>query len=103
MIKTEKRFPGSFSEKDIIFNKNIIEKCNTITLEEINLRIKDCNKEMIDIYQNKYIDLLKLTGATFDIINSETQRKADDILCFSLIRKPSRNDDDINKNNISKP
>lgn len=87
MLEIEETHPGSFSEEDITFNKELLEKIKTINYKSINLKISQNNKKYIESYENKYRALLRLVGSTFDALNSETQQKADSMLSFSLWRK----------------
>ena len=87
MLEVEETHPGSFSEEDITFNKELLEKIKTINYKSINLKISQNNKKYIESYENKYRALLRLVGSTFDALNSETQQKADSMLSFSLWRK----------------
>lgn len=80
MLKLEKDCPGSFSNEDITFNENIIQKCENISYEKIDNQIEQLNGEFIKVYQENYRSLLKLTGSTFEMVAIETHNQADDIL-----------------------
>ena len=82
MLSIEKERPGSFSKKNITFNKDILEKTKTISHERINRQITQLNTEFIQAYEEKYRSLLQLTGSTFETIAVETQRQADSMLSF---------------------
>ena len=47
MLSIEKERPGSFSKKNITFNKDILEKTKTISHESINRQITQLNTEFI--------------------------------------------------------
>lgn len=82
MLSIEKERPGSFSKENIAFNKDILEKTQTISHESINRQITQLNTEFIQAYEEKYRALLQLTGSTFETIAIETQRQADSMLSF---------------------
>ena len=83
MMEVEKEHPGTFSEEDLTFNEDIIKKIREINYENINLNISKLNEKFIYEYETKYRVLLQLVGSTFNEINLETQRRADEILLFS--------------------
>lgn len=87
ILKLEEERPGSFSTEDIAFNMEIVKKCESTSYEEINQKIKQINSEFIESYEEKYKELLQLTGATFEMISAETQKYADSILSFSHQRQ----------------
>lgn len=87
LLKTEKEHPGFLSQDDIAFNKEIIDKCQSINYENINQNIAQINAELIQLYEDNYKALLQLTGTTFEMISVETQKHADNILSFSHKRK----------------
>lgn len=87
LLKTEKEHPGFLSQDDIAFNKEIIDKCQSINYENINQNIAQINAEFIQLYEDNYKALLQLTGATFEMISIETQKHADNMLSFSHKRQ----------------
>lgn len=72
--------PNAFPKENIDFSKKIIENTTGVQLDDIVETINKLNGEMISIYHNVYHPLLQLKGSTFEIINTETQKEADDIL-----------------------
>lgn len=80
LLKAEKEHPGAFPQEHIAINKEIVEKCKSISYESINLKITLLNTEFVQLYEEKYRSLLQLTGSTFEVISVETQQQADDIL-----------------------
>jgi len=82
ILEIEQNYPGSFDNESIAFSTSIIEKSNAINNEIIKKQLSQIGIEFIDAYEEKYRPLLQLCGATFDVINSETQQLADDILRF---------------------
>jgi len=82
ILEIEQNCPGSFDNESIAFSTSIIEKSNAINNEIIKKQLSQIGIEFIDAYEEKYRPLLQLCGATFDVINSETQQLADDILRF---------------------
>lgn len=83
MMEVEKEHPGTFSEENLAFNEEIIKKIRAINYENINLNISKLNEKFIYEYETEYRVLLQLVGSTFNEINLETQRRADEILLFS--------------------
>jgi len=73
LLKAEKEHPGSLPQEHIAFNKEIVEKCKSISYESINLKITLLNTEFVQLYEEKYRALLQLTGSTFEVISVETQ------------------------------
>lgn len=82
ILEIEQNHPGSFDNESIVFSTSIIEKSNAINNESIKKQLSQISIEFVDAYEEKYRPLLQLCGATFDVINSETQQLADDILRF---------------------
>ena len=72
--------PNAFPKENIDFSKKIIENTSGVQLDDIVETINKLNGEMISIYHNVYRPLLQLKGSTFEIINTETQKEADNIL-----------------------
>ena len=82
MLRVEKEHPGSFSKEHIALDKEVLEKTETISHESINQQITQLNAEFVQVYEEKYRTLLRLTGSTFETIALETQRQADSMLSF---------------------
>ena len=72
--------PNAFPKENIDFSKKIIENTSGVQLDDIVETINKLHGEMISIYHNVYHPLLQLKGSTFETINTETQKEADDIL-----------------------
>lgn len=87
ILKIEEEHPGSFLPEDIAFNMEIVKNCESISYKEINQQIMQINSEFIKLYEEKYRELLQLTGSTFEIISVEMQKYADFMLSFSYKRK----------------
>lgn len=82
LLKAEKEHPGSFSQEHIVLNEEIVEKCKSISYENINQQITQLNTEFVQLYEEKYRALLQLTGSTFEVNSMETQQKAERLLSF---------------------
>ena len=76
----EKEKPDSFSEEDLEFCEEILNKTKDIRMQDILHTIGQLNKQMIEQYNDQYRSLLQLKGATFEQINMEIQENADSIL-----------------------
>lgn len=87
MIEIEKKHPGSFSSEHLATNKEVIEKLKTINGDEINSKLQFLNSEFIRVYGSEYINLLKEIGSTFEILEVETMKEADDLLNFNVKNK----------------
>ena len=72
--------PNAFPKENIDFSKKIIENTSGVQLDDIVETINKLHGEMISIYHNVYHPLLQLKGSTFETINTETQKEADNIL-----------------------
>ena len=72
--------PNAFPKETIDFSKKIIENTSGVQLDDIVETINKLHGEMISIYHNVYHPLLQLKGSTFETINTETQKEADNIL-----------------------
>ena len=86
MLRIEKERPGSFSEDHVALNEEVVEEIKTISYENINLQITQLNTELVQAYEEKFRALLQLTGSTFETIAIETQRQADSMLSFGIVR-----------------
>ncbi|MCM1308019.1 MAG: hypothetical protein NC223_05410 [Butyrivibrio sp.] len=86
MLKIENDRHGSFSKENIEFSKNIIEKSEAISFENIKLHVQNLNGEFVKAYEEKYRSLLQLIGSTFESVALETQQKADNILKVSMFK-----------------
>ena len=86
MLRIEKERPGSFSEDHVALNEEVVEEIKTISYENINLQITQLNIELVQAYEEKFRALLQLTGSTFETIAIETQRQADSMLSFGIVR-----------------
>ena len=82
LLKAEKEHLGTFSQEHIALNEEIIEKCKSISYENIKMQIAQLNTEFIQLYEERYRALLQLTGSTFEVISVETQQHADRMLSF---------------------
>lgn len=80
MIEMEKDNPKSFSKEELEFSKEILNKTDGITKQDILYAIGQLNKQMIEQYNGPYRSLLQLKGAIFEQINAEVQKNADSIL-----------------------
>lgn len=72
--------PHVFPRENLDFSNKIIENTNGVQLDDIVEAINKLNGEIISIYHNVYRPLLQLKGSTFETINTETQKEADNIL-----------------------
>ena len=72
--------PNAFPKENIKNKKKIIENTSGVQLDDIVETINKLHGEMISIYHNVYHPLLQLKGSTFETINTETQKEADNIL-----------------------
>ena len=72
--------PNAFPKENRDFSKKIIENTSGVQLDDIVETINKLHGEMISIYHNVYHPLLQLKGSTFETINTETQKEADNIL-----------------------
>lgn len=85
ILHNEEIMPGSFSSKEIAFSKEVLEKTKDMDYVDIEKAIAQLNEEFIKAYETKFRSLLQLNGSTFEEVNTEVQKKADDIL--RLVRK----------------
>ena len=81
-IEMENNYPGSFSKEDLAFSEKVIKDTNGIQYEDIMKTIEQLNKKIIAVYHGTYRSLLQLKGSTFEIINTEVQKNAANILCL---------------------
>lgn len=72
--------PNAFPRETLDFSKKIIENTNGLQLDDIVEAINKLNEKIISIHNDYYRPLLQLKGSTFEIINTETQKEADNIL-----------------------
>ncbi len=72
--------PHAFPREYLDFSKKVVENISGIQLDDIVETINKLNGEIISIYHNTYRPLLQLKGSTFEIISTETQKEADNIL-----------------------
>lgn len=79
-LEVEDRFPGSFSKEEIVLAKRILKDTNKVQRSDIQKAIIQFNEKMVSIYGNIYRPLLQLKGSTFEAINTEVQKNADNIL-----------------------
>ena len=70
----------SFFAKEIAFSKEVLEKTKNMDFVDIEKAIAQLNEEFIKAYETKFRSLLQLNGSTFEEVNTEVQKKADDIL-----------------------
>lgn len=80
ILHNEKIMSGSFSSKEIAFSKEVLEKTKDMDYVDIENAIAQLNEEFIKAYETKFRSLLQLNGSTFEEVNTEVQKKADDIL-----------------------
>ncbi len=80
MLHNEEIMPGSFSPKEIAFSKDVLEKTKDMDYAEIEKTIAKLNGDFIATYETKFRSLLQLNGSTFEEVNAEVQRRADEIL-----------------------
>ena len=81
-VEMEAAHPGSFPDNSLTFCKTILDKTNGITFDALAKELATSNEKMVSAYETKYRSLLQLKGQTFEKINAETQKKADNILLF---------------------
>lgn len=80
-IDMEMQYPGSFPTETITSCSRIISDTDGIKYKDIEDTIGQLTTKMTEIYQSAYRSLLQLKGSTFEAIHTETQNKADSILC----------------------
>ena len=80
MFEIEKNRPGSFTQEDISFNHDVLEKLQFINKEKIDAEITKINLEFVGLYEGKYRELLRLRGSTFETIYNEINSRANEIL-----------------------
>lgn len=80
MFEIEKKRPGSFTQEDIAFNDDVLEKLQFINKEKIDAEITRLNLELVGLYESKYRELLRLRGSTFETIYNEINSRANEIL-----------------------
>lgn len=78
ILKSEIKRPHAFSEDELSFCKSIIDKTNEVTFDTINKDIGTYNGEMVAAYEKTYRALLQLKGQTFETVNMEIQKNAND-------------------------
>ena len=78
ILKSEIKRPHAFSEDKLSFCKSIIDKTNEVTFDTINKDIGTYNGEMVAAYEKTYRALLQLKGQTFETVNMEIQKNAND-------------------------
>ncbi|HJB07287.1 MAG TPA: hypothetical protein H9931_07800 [Candidatus Enterocloster excrementigallinarum] len=79
-LDIEARNPGTSSPETILFCRNVLRDTDSIQLEDIQNNIANCNKKFVSEYENSFRKLLQKKGATFEIINRDIQKQANDIL-----------------------
>lgn len=80
MFEIEKNCPGSFTQEDISFTADVLEKLKFINKEKINSEISRLNIEFVETYETQYREVLRLKGATFETIYEEINSCANGIL-----------------------
>lgn len=80
VLAMETENPHAFSRESLAFSEKIIKETTGVQLDGIVETINKLNGEIIAIYHNTYRPLLQLKGSTFENINIETQKEADNIL-----------------------
>lgn len=81
-LDNAKRFPNTVSAYDISRAENVLNTTTTICPQSVYDEIGLYNKDMGNAYETTYRQLLSLKGRTFDAINTEIQKNADEILRF---------------------
>lgn len=81
-LKMEMKFPHAFSGDTLSFCKSVLGRTDGVTLDAINKEIGTHKSEMVAAYEKTYRDLLQLKGQTFEAVNMEIQKNANDILRF---------------------
>jgi hypothetical protein len=79
-LSVETQYPNSFPKETLSFCEKLLQDTEGIKLSDMQEEIRKINDEMISIYETVYRPLLQKKGATFEAINTEVQRKADNIL-----------------------
>ena len=72
--------PNAFPRENLDFSEKIIENTTGVELKDIVETIGKLDEKIVAIYHNTYRPLLQLKGSTFEIIDMETQKEADNIL-----------------------
>ncbi len=80
MISSEQRYPGSFSQEDIEESHQVIEKTNGIKYKDIEEALHQFSEEIIRVYELTYKELLRVKGSTFERIDLQILKNADEIL-----------------------
>lgn len=80
VLHNEEIMSYSFFAKEIAFSKEVLEKTKDMDFVDIEKAIAQLNEEFIKAYETKFRSLLQLNGSTFEEVNTEVQKKADDIL-----------------------
>ena len=80
IFEFEKKYPGSFTQENLSFNNEVLEKLRFINKEMIDSEITKINLEFVSLYEGKYRELLRLRGSTFETIYNEINSRANDIL-----------------------
>ncbi len=79
-LETEEKYPGSFSQEVLDFNKDVLKKIEKITFPDIEIQVAEANNNFIKTYEMEYRSLLQLKGSTFEVVRRDTRQHADDIL-----------------------
>lgn len=87
MAERENAYPGSFAKEDMEENQANIEKLKTLNNEAINSQIKHLNSKFIRVYETKYRALLQSIGSTFETLELESMRDADQLLNIGVKSK----------------
>lgn len=81
-IELEKKYPNSFTEKDLSFCASVLERTKNLKYDEIWDDIGKASRELADAYDHVYRNLLALKGQVFDSIYTDMRKRAGEILRF---------------------
>ena len=81
-IELEKKYPNSFTEKDLSFCASVLERTKNLKYDEIWGDIGKASRELADAYDHVYRNLLALKGQVFDSIYTDMRKRAGEILRF---------------------
>lgn len=82
MLEIENNSSGSFDDEQIELSNDIIEKTSHINYKDIEEQIAKLNRSFIELYERRFIALLKLSCNTFEELNNEILQNANNILKF---------------------
>ena len=79
-VKIQTQNPGAFSQEDISEHLEIIERTKDIKFDTIRMELCLFINETVEVNNNVYKPLLKTKNEVFESINTDIQKRADNIL-----------------------